>query len=234
MKQILGLLVFAALTAQAQQAPQPAPAPGSPERFDRFVGLTAQIDQLSAQLTELRRRYTETHPEVRAAQERLNGLRAQLNAERDRITPSAANARQAAERAALEANRARLNAELVRVAPPGSSRTLPDNWWRSANIASMLQLTPAQVKQMEETFQQHRLRLIDLNAALEKEEVTLEPMVAADRLDEGKVTAQIDRVAQARADLEKYRGRMLVGIRKVLEPEQWRKLSEMGFTVTSH
>lgn len=86
---------------------------------------------------------------------------------------------------------------------------------------------------MEDIFQQHRLKLIDLNAALEKEEVTLEPLVAADTLDEGRLTSQIDRVAQARAELEKSRGRMLVGIRKVLEPEQWRKLSEMGFSVAS-
>ncbi len=86
---------------------------------------------------------------------------------------------------------------------------------------------------MEEIFQQNRLKLIDLNAALEKQEVTLEPLVAAETLNEAKLTAQIDRVAQARAELEKSRGRMLVGIRKVLEPEQWRKLSEMGFSVTS-
>lgn len=232
MKQILGCFVFAALAVQAQQVPQPAPT-GATERYDRFVGITAQIDQLSAQLAELRRRYAETHPEVRAALERLNGLRAQLNAERDRITPQAASARQNLERAIVEA-RVRAGTAQPRLAPPGSSSSLvPDNWWRNASIASTLQLSPAQVKQMEDTFQQHRLRLIDLNAALEKEEVTLEPLVAADRLDEGKVTAQIDRVAQARADLEKYRGRMLVGIRKVLEPEQWRKLNEMGISVNS-
>jgi Spy/CpxP family protein refolding chaperone len=78
---------------------------------------------------------------------------------------------------------------------------------------------------MDDIFQQHRLRLIDLNAAVEKEEVTLEPLVADETLDDAKITAQIDRVAQARAELEKANGRMLLGIRKVLTPEQWQRLS---------
>jgi Spy/CpxP family protein refolding chaperone len=129
--------------------------------------------------------------------------------------------------AVTQADLARIQAEIAR------SGRLPDNWWRNLAVVTTLRLTPAQVRQMEDIFQQHRLKLIDLNASLEKEEVTLEPLVAADTLDEAKLTAQIDRVAQARAELEKSRGRMLVGIRKVLEPEQWRKLSEMGFTVTS-
>ena len=79
---------------------------------------------------------------------------------------------------------------------------------------------------MDDVFLQSRLKLIDLNATLEKEEVALEPLVAADSLDESKIAAQIDRVAQARAELEKANGRMLLGIRMVLTPEQWRKVQK--------
>ena len=81
---------------------------------------------------------------------------------------------------------------------------------------------------MDDVFQQSRLKLIDLIAALEREEVTLEPLVAAEPLDESRITAQIDRVAQARAELEKANGRMLLGIRKLLTPEQWSKLSQLS------
>jgi Spy/CpxP family protein refolding chaperone len=79
-------------------------------------------------------------------------------------------------------------------------------------------------------FQQYRLKLIDLNGALQKEEITLEPLVSAEPLDEAKITAQIDRVAQARAELEKANGRMLLGIRKLLMPDQWSKLNQ-GFSL---
>jgi Spy/CpxP family protein refolding chaperone len=102
---------------------------------------------------------------------------------------------------------------------------MSERWWRNQNTAQSLGLTPDQQKKMDDIFQQHRLRLIDLNAALEKEEVTLEPLVSDDTLDDAKITAQIDRVAQARAELEKANGRMLLGIRKVLTPEQWRKVN---------
>jgi Spy/CpxP family protein refolding chaperone len=77
---------------------------------------------------------------------------------------------------------------------------------------------------MDEIFQQHRLKLIDLNASLQKEEAILEPLVEADQPDESKIVAQIDRVAQSRAELEKANARMLLGIRRVLNPDQWKKL----------
>lgn len=105
------------------------------------------------------------------------------------------------------------------------SVNMAERWWRNQSTAQNLGLTPDQQKKMDDIFQQHRLRLIDLNAALEKEEVTLEPLVSDDTLDDAKITAQIDRVAQARAELEKANGRMLLGIRKVLTPEQWRRLN---------
>ncbi len=77
---------------------------------------------------------------------------------------------------------------------------------------------------MDDIFQQSRLRLIDLNAAVQKEEAILEPLVSADQPDEARIVAQIDKVAQARAELEKANARMLLGIRRVLTPEQWEKL----------
>ncbi len=52
----------------------------------------------------------------------------------------------------------------------------------------------------------------------------MEPLLAADQPDEGKILAQIDRVAQARAELEKANARMLLGLRRVLTPDQWKTL----------
>jgi Spy/CpxP family protein refolding chaperone len=49
-------------------------------------------------------------------------------------------------------------------------------------------------------------------------------MLSADRPDEAQVLAQIDKVAQARAELEKSHARMLLGIRQVLTTDQWKQL----------
>jgi len=101
----------------------------------------------------------------------------------------------------------------------------PGTWWRNGNYITLLSLTADQQKKMDDVFQQSRLKLIDLTATLDKEEAILEPLMKAERLDEGKVAPQIDKVADARAELEKANARMLLGIRLVLTPEQWTKLN---------
>jgi Spy/CpxP family protein refolding chaperone len=101
-------------------------------------------------------------------------------------------------------------------------------WWQNQETVQRLGLTAEQQKKMDDIFQQSRIKLIDLNAALQKEEAVMEPLMASDQPDEAKLLAQIDRVAQGRAELEKANGRMLVGMRRVLTPEQWKKLQPEG------
>jgi hypothetical protein len=61
-----------------------------------------------------------------------------------------------------------------------------------------------------------RPTLMDLSGTVRKEEMAMEPLLAADQPDEGKILAQIDRLAQARAELEKANARMFLGLRRVL------------------
>jgi Spy/CpxP family protein refolding chaperone len=97
-------------------------------------------------------------------------------------------------------------------------------WWRDTAIVQKIGLTPDQQKKIEDAFQQSRLHLIDLTASLDKEQVTMEPLLAADHPDEAKILVQIDRIAQARAELEKANARMLLGFRNVLSQDQWTRL----------
>jgi Spy/CpxP family protein refolding chaperone len=98
-------------------------------------------------------------------------------------------------------------------------------WWNNPEMAQKLGITDSQKKQMDDIFLQHRLKLIDLNANLEKQETLLHPMIEADQPDEAKILAQIDAVAQARAELAN--ARMLFEVRKALTPDQWQKLKAM-------
>lgn len=66
--------------------------------------------------------------------------------------------------------------------------------------------------------------MIDLTAAVEKEEAMLEPLLAVEQPDEKKVLGQIDKIAEARAELEKANAAMLLGFRRVLSSDQWVKL----------
>jgi Spy/CpxP family protein refolding chaperone len=105
----------------------------------------------------------------------------------------------------------------LRLGPPGI-------WWHNPDLIQKLNLTPDQQKRMDDILQQSRLQLIDLRANVEKEEVLMEPMLAANPPDTNKILAQIDHTAQARAELEKANAKMLLSIRNVLSPDQWTKL----------
>lgn len=102
----------------------------------------------------------------------------------------------------------------------------PGKWWKNPELAKSLGLTDDQINKMEKIFQDSRLKLIDLHATLQKQEALLQPMIEADHPDEDRVLSQIDQVAQARAELEKANARMLLDIRNVLTPDQWKKLRE--------
>jgi protein CpxP len=102
---------------------------------------------------------------------------------------------------------------------PGGGR-----WWNNPEVAQRFSLNSDQQKKMDDIFQANRLKLVDLNATLQKDELTMEPLVASDTPDEAKILAQIDRIAQARAELEKANARFLLGIRRVLTADQWKKL----------
>jgi Spy/CpxP family protein refolding chaperone len=117
--------------------------------------------------------------------------------------------------------------------PPGMPMGMPmgppmmGKWWKNAEIVQKLQLSDDQLQRLEKIFQDSRVHLIDLHAALEKEEAQLEPLVEAENPDEGQVNSQIDKVAAARAELEKGNTRMLLELRKVLTTEQWKTLQSI-------
>jgi Spy/CpxP family protein refolding chaperone len=97
-------------------------------------------------------------------------------------------------------------------------------WWNKPEVVARLALTPDQQKKIEDIFVQSRVQLIDLHASLEKEQLLLGPLMDTSPLDQPKALAQIDKIADTRASLEKTNAKMLLSIRGVLTPEQWTKL----------
>ncbi len=108
--------------------------------------------------------------------------------------------------------------------PPPHAVSLGGTWWRNSEIARRLALSDGQVANIEKTFLDHKLPIVDLRATLDKEQLKLQPLLDADRPDEAAVSAQLDRVIAARGKLEKANALMLLAIRRVLTPEQWHTL----------
>ena len=102
------------------------------------------------------------------------------------------------------------------------------SWWRNPAIAERIGLNDQQKEQLEKISQSSRLKMIDLRADLEKQQVILGPMLQAFRPDEAQVLAQVEKVSQARAAVEKARIQTMLATRNVLTEEQWTKLKDRG------
>ena len=100
-------------------------------------------------------------------------------------------------------------------------------WWNNQTLVDKLRLTDDQRKAMDQILLDHRKDLVDRRATLEKAELDLEPMMQDDQPNESQVLGQIDKVAQARAELEKANARFLLAIRSKLSPDQWKDLKSV-------
>jgi Spy/CpxP family protein refolding chaperone len=101
------------------------------------------------------------------------------------------------------------------------------HFWNNPDVVKQLNLTDDQRKAMDGILQDHRMKLIDMQATLSKAEVAMIPLMKADTPDRAAIEAQIDKVVGARADLEKANARFLLDIRMQLKPEQWKQLQTL-------
>jgi len=97
-------------------------------------------------------------------------------------------------------------------------------WWNNPRMIEQLKLTDDQRKAMDAILLQHREKLVDLRANLEKAELALQPLMSADTPNDSAITAQIDKVVQARAELERANARFLLAIREKLTADQWKQI----------
>jgi len=97
-------------------------------------------------------------------------------------------------------------------------------WWKNSELVKRLQLTDAQIKQLDQTFFDHRMKLIDYHADLEKQDMKLQSLLDEDSPNEAQVGAQVDQELAARSKLERENTMMNLDLRKVLSVDQWRQL----------
>jgi Spy/CpxP family protein refolding chaperone len=105
-------------------------------------------------------------------------------------------------------------------------RVPPGTWWRNSELVSRIGLSPDQVKKIDGIFLDARVQLIHTHATLEEEQVRLEPLLSANPINQQAAEAQVAKIADTRAELEKANAKMLLTIRGVLTADQWTKLSD--------
>ena len=114
--------------------------------------------------------------------------------------------------------------------PPMERRFGPEgaqkSWWNNPRIIERLKLTDEQRKAMDGIMLAHREKLIDLKGNLEKAELGMQPLMGADAPNDAAIVAQIDKVVQARGELERANARFLLAIRDKLTPDQWKQVKD--------
>jgi Spy/CpxP family protein refolding chaperone len=102
----------------------------------------------------------------------------------------------------------------------------PGRWWDDKKLAKSVGLNGDQQKRMDAVFGQNRDALVSRLDNLQKAESRLEALTHATKPSESALFAEIDHVAQARADLEKANTHMLLQLRDEMTPEQISKLDD--------
>jgi hypothetical protein len=116
--------------------------------------------------------------------------------------------------------------------PDGTSSTMrgglqlgpPGRWWDDPMFAQDLGLRPEQKSKMDDIFNAHRAEIFGAYSSLLTEEATLEKITQEAHPDETGLFSAIDRIAQARASLEKANARMLLAIRREMDDKQLERL----------
>ena len=102
----------------------------------------------------------------------------------------------------------------------------PGRWWDDKHFAKDLKLRDQQQRRMDGIFESNRASLLKRFQDYQTEQVKLEALTHAKIPDEGALYAQIDRVAQARAELEKANAHYLLQLRGEMDQDQISRLEE--------
>ena len=106
--------------------------------------------------------------------------------------------------------------------PPGV------RWWDDSGYIKSLKLRPDQKTHMDAIFEQNRNGLVSRFDAVHLAETQMLELVKSPAPDEPALFAQIDRVAQARAELEKANTHMLLQLRKEMDADQIKRLEKQS------
>jgi Spy/CpxP family protein refolding chaperone len=107
-----------------------------------------------------------------------------------------------------------------------ASAQLPRNlypWW-SKPVAQELNLSFEQKRQVRDTIQAYRPRLVELRARVDRAEADLETQFNQQPVDTRRANDAIYRLASARADLTRTLSQMSLKLRTVLTQQQWEEL----------
>ncbi len=109
---------------------------------------------------------------------------------------------------------------------PGVQLGPPGRWWDDHGFAKNLKLRADQQTRMDQIFEQNRSALLNRFQGVQQAQAQLESLSRAPVPDEAALFVQIDRLAQAHAELEKANTHYLLQLRKEMDADQIQRLEK--------
>jgi Spy/CpxP family protein refolding chaperone len=109
----------------------------------------------------------------------------------------------------------------------GYDNDTPGKWWKNNEIVKSLELSNAQVDQIEKIFSSRKGKIKELGSNLRKKEKELDNTIRNPNSSNEEVLKLSDEVEEIRGNLRKLKVDMFLQIREVLTPQQRGKLQEI-------
>jgi Spy/CpxP family protein refolding chaperone len=107
-------------------------------------------------------------------------------------------------------------------------------WWKNFKAVEELGLTKEQIAKLDDIHTSHTTAVAGLKADVEKKSKELDELLNQDDLDERAILATSDSLISERGELHHSFIKMLLDMRKVLTPEQSKKLNEFRKNMPFH
>jgi Spy/CpxP family protein refolding chaperone len=101
----------------------------------------------------------------------------------------------------------------------------PRPWW-DGELSKDLNLTDTQTKQILQTRQDFRARMLEVRAAVNQAEKEVDAAFNEDPVDQAKANEAINRLSAARAEATKTVSQMELKLRMTLTAQQWQDLKQ--------
>lgn len=103
----------------------------------------------------------------------------------------------------------------------------PGKWWRDGRVITELNLTEAQVTQLDLTYQNRFRELLRHKSSVEKERFELENLIDDNAMDEDAVHAQYKKLEKAQESLGSERFEFILEVRKIIGNDKFCRLKSM-------
>ena len=100
-------------------------------------------------------------------------------------------------------------------------------WWHNDDIITQLNLSPDEIKRLDDAYVASRQRMIEYKGRVDAERFMLEELLSHPEIDETAVREQNRRMESARSDLAAERFDFLLKSREIIGYERFQKLIEI-------